>query len=145
MRDPAGCHDPAGTAATDDDLAEPKMNGTHNSFTPSTSVTIPVTGSVPISITLPAIDASNPAVLLQNAGVGNLTLFAGTSSGGPIANAPGAIVLREGEAKLLTNFAGLGGSTIATAQASSGAGMLQFSRGAVTPVWLFSAAATTVI
>ena len=121
------------------------MNGTHNSFTPSTTTTIPITGSISIPITLPAIDGNNPAVLLQNAGVGTLTLFAGTSSGGPIANAPGAIVLREGEAKLLVNNPGFGGSTVASAQSSSGGGQLQFSRGSVTQLWLFSAAATTVI
>jgi hypothetical protein len=121
------------------------MTGTHNSFTPSTTTTIPINGAIPIPITLPAIDASNPAVLLQNLGTGNLTILAGTSSGGPIANAPGAIVLREGEAKMLLNSLGFGGATVATAQSASGGGMLAFSRGTATPVWLFAAAATVVI
>lgn len=118
---------------------------THNQFTPSTTATIPITGSIPIPIALPAVDASNPAVLLQNVGVGVLTLFAGTSNGGPIANAPGAITLREGEARMFVSNPGFGSSTIATAQAAGGGGSLQFSRGTATPVWLFAAAATVVI
>lgn len=121
------------------------MAGTHQSFTPAASTTFTGTGTIPTPIALPAVDSGNPAVMLQNLGPGTIFVFAGKSNGGPIANAPGAIALQEGETQMFATHAGLGGSTVATMHSQSGGGRLQFSRGSVTPLWLFPAAAVAVI
>ncbi len=121
------------------------MPGTHNQFTPATSATFAAMGTLPTQIALPPVDPSNTAVLLQNVGGGTLFVFAGWTNGGPIGAAPGVIALQEREQRMLPSTPGFGNSTVATIQSTAGSGQLAFTRGSVTPVWIFPAAVTAVI
>ena len=110
------------------------------SFTPSTGATFQ-SGLIPALFGLPAVDGSNPAVVLRNLGPGVLAVLAGTT-GQPVGGMPGAITLQPGQVVLLASHPGFGAGVVATVQ---GGGRLEFTRGAVADLWMFPAPLAAVI
>ena len=111
---------------------------THSQFTPAAGAVFPVS-SLPQTVTLPAADAGNLAVVLSNQGPGVVAIVAGSTSG-PVFSAPGAITLQAGQTVLASN-PGLSMGTLATVQAQGGTGAsVTFTRGTLSNIWVFPSA-----
>ncbi len=108
------------------------MPAPQQTFTPSVTTVYPV-GQLVSVITLPPVDAANPALLLLNLGPTAMAVMAGNGSQA-VFNAPGSLTLPPGK-PTLTALSGLTGGTMAAVQAQGGAN-LQVMRGTLVDVWI---------
>ncbi len=109
---------------------------THLQFTPSATASLVATGIASVAA-LPAPDASNPVVVIQNLGPGVATVAAGALPGQNLFGVYGAMSLPPGASHLVSSPS-LSTASTATVQAMGNA-TLTFQRGQTAPVWLFTA------